>query len=72
VDYDGRQLRIFRDLHDLCHDILFDAAGFPTADPAEVDLDSLAADLGAPHDTIGRDSFDDVSELLQRISSRVT
>jgi hypothetical protein len=36
-------------------------------DPAGVGPDSLAADLVALHDAIGRDSLDDVYELLQRI-----
>jgi hypothetical protein len=69
MDCDRRQRRICRKLHDVCHDLLFDAAGFPMADPAGVDPDSLAADLGALQDAIGCNSLDDVSELLQRISS---
>jgi hypothetical protein len=58
------------DRHDVCRDF-FDAAGFSTEDPAGVDPDSLAADLGALHDAIGRDSLDDVYELLQLISSHL-
>jgi hypothetical protein len=65
---DGRQRRMFRNLHDVCRHMLFAAASFPMADPAERDLDSLAADLGALCDTVRRDSLDGVYELLQRIS----
>jgi hypothetical protein len=71
MDCGGCQWRIFHNLHDACHIILFHAAGFPTADPAGVDPDSLAADLGAPYDTIGRDAPDDVDKLLQRIPSHL-
>jgi hypothetical protein len=69
MDCDGRPRRIFRNLHEVCQIFFFDAAGFPTANPAAVDLDSLAADLGAVNDAIGGNSLDNVYELLQRISS---
>jgi hypothetical protein len=53
-----------------CHDILFGAAGFPRANPAGIDLDSLAPDLSTLHDAIWRHLTDNVYELLQRISPR--
>jgi hypothetical protein len=71
MDCNERQRRVFRNLHDACHGILFDATGFPTADPARFDPNSLAADLGALHDAIDCDSHDDVCQLLQRIWSTV-
>jgi hypothetical protein len=70
MDCDEHQRRIFRNLHNVCPDILFDAAGFPTADPAGVDPDSFTADLGALHDAIGRQSLDHVHDLLERMSPR--
>jgi hypothetical protein len=68
MNCNGRQRRIFGNLHNVCHDILLDAPSFPRPDPAGVDPDSLAADLDSLHNTIGRSSLDDVYELLQQIS----
>jgi hypothetical protein len=58
MDSAGCQRQIFRNLHDTCHDILFDSAGFPMTDTAGIDRDFLAADRGALHRAIGRDSRD--------------